>query len=97
MLIPPELCAEIHEYRVLDKHPLTKRRVAIAKVVYRQWQSFDHQMFRDWRTRVVALAGSDETGQRWQHFLPDEYMGRRLGECERYLLQAGPDDEVLTA
>lgn len=96
LILPVELCVEIQESREYQD-PITGRRVAIAKALYRQWQNFDHRIFRGNRTRIVALMGRDETGQLWQHFLPDEYMTKRLGQCERYLLQADPDDEIITA
>jgi hypothetical protein len=96
LILPIELCVEIMESREYQD-PVTGRRVAIAKALYRQWQNFEHRIFRGGRTRVVALIGRDETGQLWQHFLPDDYMTKRLGQCERYLLQAGPDDEIIAA
>jgi len=96
LVLPADLCAEVHQSRRLT-HPQTSAQVVIAKVVYRQFRNFDHAIFRGGRTRIAALMGSDESGQFWQHFLPDEYMDMSLNLCERYLLQARPDDDIVTA
>lgn len=96
LMLPPELCAEVFESWVYISNS-TSRRVVIAKVVYRQWQGFQHRIFSGNRTRVVVLMGRDETNQLWQHFLPDEFIDERLSECERYLFQAEPGDEVIEA
>jgi hypothetical protein len=95
LVIPISLCAELQEVST-HKEEILRRKVIVAKVIYRQWRDFGHRLFQGNRTRVVCLMGCDETGQLWQHFLPDEFMDKRIGECERYLLQASPDDEVIT-
>lgn len=96
LLMPVELRIELLEFfENVDSG--TRNRVVVAKATYQQWQGFAHKIFAGDRTRALALIGRDETGQLWQHFLPDEFMTKCIAECERYLFQANPFDEIIEA
>ena len=66
----------------------------VAKIRIDQDEKDRSPMFR--REKFgIALVGRDEVDQPWLHFLPPEYSGRTIEECELWLMWAQPNDRIV--
>jgi hypothetical protein len=66
----------------------------VGKVRFDQEGHDEAPFFRGSRTGL-ALVGRDEANQPWLHFLPPEYIGRDIMQCELWLVQGQPEDRIV--
>lgn len=68
----------------------------VAKLLFTVTDKNDwlYRAFRN-HSYAIALIGRDETSQFWLHYLPPEYTGRALIDCEIWLAGGGTGDTVV--